>query len=67
MVKPCVIHSDKHPIDSQKKSQQQEKASRHYSLEKKDISVSKNNHYFPKGKTTFFNIQKSMEEQELAI
>ena len=40
MVKSCVIHSNKHPINSQEKPQQQEKARRHYSLEKKkSISI----------------------------
>ena len=37
MVKSCVIHSNKDPINSQEKSQQQEKARRHYSLEKKKV------------------------------
>ena len=37
MVKSCVIHPNKHPINSQEKPQQQEKARRHYSLEKKNV------------------------------
>lgn len=41
MVKPRVVHPDKHPINSQEKPQQQEKARRHDPLKtkKKDVNI----------------------------